>query len=958
MTNLTKMHAVALAASVLVLLPASGLARQAPTAWPHETSDIKPDPAVRFGVLENGMRFAIMRNVTPPGQVSLRLRIGAGSLQESEAQLGLAHFLEHLAFRGSTHVPEGELQKSLERIGLRMGADTNASTSQSQTVYRFDLPNNRDESIDTGLMLLREIASELTIAPEFADKERGVVLSEERLRDTPGARSREQQAFFLLKDQYAITRLPIGNVDTIRNAPVSEIVAYYRAFYRPERATIIVAGDIDPESLATKISQRFGDWRGVGMAGTDPDLGMPLPRQSEQKLFVEAGAPRFVSVSWVTPYKDEPDTMAQQRHDRVDAIAFAIVNQRMQRVAAGTDPPFMSAGVGRGAMWRSAKVTTLSVNYDAKKWSEALQAAVRLQRQVVADGVTQAEIDREVTAMLTRSEAAVRRSGTRATPGLAGGLLNAVDSDEVYTSPAMDHATAAAQLKTISVDEIEAALADAFVGNGPLLFLSSPDPIENGEAALLASYNEAQTGTFATADAEPAMPWPYTDFGMPGAVVEQRDIETLGVTMVRFANGARLTIKPTKFRDDQVLVTVRFGKGRLVYPNDRVTLDWAASRAFLQGGLEKIDFVDIRRALLGKIYSVGFGAGEDSFSLAGNTRAADLVTQMQLLAAYMTAPGWRPEAFIHAKNAFIGQLAQLDSTPAAVYGAHAGELMHAGDKRWALPSEQEVRAATPDDLKNFLTPYLAEGPLEIIVVGDVTNEAAIDAVAGTFAALPPRREHTGPEYRDVKFAAPASVPITLNHNGRADQAIAVIAWPTTDSFRDPRADNDREVLNEIIRQRLTERLRATDGATYSPRAGNAGSMVFENYGYLLQYAEVPPDKTGLFYDSIKTIVADLRENGPGQDELDRVKNPMVSGLERDLQSNGAWLAALTRPPETEERVAYLRDLVQDMAKVSPASVRATARQYLLDDTAWNLTILPNVSAANSGAPGPAVGGPN
>lgn len=933
-----------LAGFLLALFPGVALAADSPAVgkWAHETSDVPPDPAVRFGQLENGMRFAILRNVTPPGQVSLRLRIGSGSLQESDAQQGLAHLLEHIAFRGSAHVPEGELQRTLERIGLRMGADTNASTSQTQTAYRFDLPNNRAESVDTGLMLMREIASELTITPEFVDKERGVVGSEERLRDTPGARSREQQSIFLLKDQFATLRMPIGKMEIVRTAPVSEISAYYHAYYRPERATLIVTGDIDPGTMADKIRQRFGDWQGMGTSGGDPDLGMPLKRGTEAKLFVEAGAPRYVSVSWVTPYDASPDTMARQRRDRVDALAFAILNQRFQRAASGIDPPFLSAGASRGNMWRSAQAATVTASFDGTNWSKALEAAVRMQRQIVAEGVTQAEIDREVTAWLTRSEAAVRRSGTRATPGLAGGLLDAVDSDDVYTNPAIDHAIATAQLKSITEAEIEAVLAEAFNGNGPLLFLSSSEPVEGGEAALIASYIEAQSGAVAMAAPPPSIPWPYTYFGTPGAVTEQHVVEALGITMVRFANGVRLLVKPTKFRDDQTMVSVRFGNGRLSYPTDRPTLDWAANRAFVQGGLDRLDFLDIRRALLGKVYSIGFGSSDDYFNLSGTTRPADLTTQMQLLTAYLTSPGWRPEAFTRAQNALVSQMAEFDSTPASVYSLRAGELLRAGDVRWTLPSEEIVRGAHAEDLRTFLEPHLTEGPLEVVVVGDITIEAAIDAVANTFGALPPRREVALPDApsREVKFPAAIPTPIVLEHGGRSDQAVAVIAWPTTDSFRDPRAGHTREVLTEIIRLRISDLLRATDGSTYSPRAGTSGSMVFENYGYILQYAEIPPDKTSVFFDNVAAIVADLRDNGPAADELERVRNPFVSGIENELQTNGAWLGALTRPPDSDLRVGYLHDLAVDMAAVSAASVQEAARQYLVDANAWSLTILP------------------
>jgi len=209
-------------------------------AWPQAKSDIPVDPAIRFGALPNGMRYAIWKNITPKGEVSMRLRIGAGSLEESDAQQGLAHFLEHMAFRGSAHVPEGDVFQILQRLGLRVGADANASTGPTETIYQWDLPKADKPTLDTAFMLARDIVSELNLKPDAFEAERGPVLSEERLRASPGYRAFEAQNKFLLKGQLAPERMPIGKVEVIRNAPVSQVADFYRDYYRPERTALVV----------------------------------------------------------------------------------------------------------------------------------------------------------------------------------------------------------------------------------------------------------------------------------------------------------------------------------------------------------------------------------------------------------------------------------------------------------------------------------------------------------------------------------------------------------------------------------------------------------------------------------------------------------------------------------------------------------------------------------------------
>src|SRR5580704_11927688 len=268
--RMIELKRAALAALVTLGLATSALA-QTPAAtlqWPQAHSDLKADSSIRFGVLPNGMRYAIMKNATPPGQVSMRLRFDVGSLMERDDQQGLAHFLEHMAFNGSTNVPtRGDMVKDLERLGLAFGADTNAGTDFNATTYKFDLPKSDDQSVDTSLMLLREIAGNLTLDQGAMDQERGVILSEERLRDTPGYRITKQRFGFLMAGQRPPERFPIGLVPVIQNAKVDLIADIYRKYYRPERATLVIVGDVDPAAMEAKIKARFGDWEGKGPAG-------------------------------------------------------------------------------------------------------------------------------------------------------------------------------------------------------------------------------------------------------------------------------------------------------------------------------------------------------------------------------------------------------------------------------------------------------------------------------------------------------------------------------------------------------------------------------------------------------------------------------------------------------------------------------------------------------------------
>jgi zinc protease len=776
------------------------------------------------------------------------------------------------------------------------------------------------------------------LKPDALDAERGPVLSEERLRDGPGMRAFEAQNKFQLKGQIAPERLPIGKVEVIRNAPVPLVADFYHAYYRPERATLVIVGDIDPDAIEKEIKARFSDWNQAGAGRGDPDLGVPVTRGQEALVFTEAGAPQSVSVAWVAPYDNTPDSKARRHRNRIEAIGFGILNQRLAQAAQSPDAPFLAAGASRGNVSRSAKIASLRVSYAADKWQRALEEADKIRRQVLAQGVTQQELDRQIAAALTGAEAAVSAASTRASRAIANGIVGSVDRDSVFTSEATDLALVQEDLKGLTTDEVSTALRNAFVGNGPLLYLSSPKPVEGGETTLASVFNQAESVAIANAAPPQMAAWPYTNFGPPGQVVETRHADDLDATFIRFANGVRLTVKPTKFRADQILVSAGIAGGDLALPKDKTIIN---TGAYLSGGLEALSYLDLRRTLTGKITSVGFGVDDDAFALSGSTRPADLDTEMQLLAAYITKPGWRPEPFQQGLSALTDSLSKLDTVPMSLFRAKFAELLHPGDARWAYPTMADVQRAKLDEVKEIIAPALANGPIEVTMVGDVTVDQAVKSVAATFGALPPRSgaAMAPPKAGDLRFPAPTPEPVVVRHAGRADQGVSAIAWQTTDVYADSESAA-RRIATDILQLRLVEQLRVKDGATYSPSAAASASRIFPGYGYIAAFAEIPPEKAQLFYDTVKQVTADLREHEPSADEFERARKPELDSLEKSVETNGYWIAALAGAQGDERRLKLIRDARPGLETVTPADVQRVARKYLTDERAWKLMVAP------------------
>lgn len=921
-----------------------------PNEWAQVHSDIKADPFVRFGVLANGMRYAIMRNTTPKGQAALRMRFDVGSLDEADSQQGMAHFLEHMAFNGSKRVAEGEMLKILERHGLAFGADTNASTTWTETTYQLDVPKADNDSLDTSLMLLRQVASELSLTQASIDREKGVVLSEERSRDTPGLHVYKAGLGFVLKDQLPSRRLPIGKVEVIQQIDEPALTDFYHRYYRPERATLVVVGDFNVLAMEARIKARFDDWAATGKAGTEPAIENVKGRGAETRLVIEPGAGTAVQVSWIKSPDLSPDSRADRKRNLIEQLGFAVLNRRLEQLARKDDPPFIGAYSAGDDQFHAAKVVTISLNAQPGQWREALVAAQAERRRILQYGVRQDELDREIAEVRSRLTAAATTS--RRTTAVADDIVGTLFDREVFTSPAQDLDMYDEDVRGLTAEKVTAALKAAFNGNGPLVFVASPTPVEGGETAIRTALNESEQMAVAAPIAPTVKPWAYAALGPPGKVAVRTQVRDPDATFVRFENGVRLTVLPTSYMHDQVLVRVRVGHGVLDLPRDRVTPMWAASGAFAEGGLQELSAEEMERSLSSRIYGAQFSAGDDAFELQGRTRPQDFEVQMQVLSSYLSKPGFRPEAFQRMRT-YGGTLQdQFDSTPSGVIGRDLGGLMHPGDQRYAFPSRTQMTGSSSDEFHKLLAPLVAEGPIEIVIVGDIDLEKAISTTAATLGAMPARPDGTPPEdATKVAFPKATPRPLVLTHKGRGDQAQAYIAWPTNDFFSNIQDSRVLRVLAQVLELRLIDDLRETMGATYSPQAAASASLTYPGYGYIFATAEVPPSKLDAFFADADKIAAELRQAPPSDDELDRARKPLVESLTKMRQTNEYWLEQLSGAQADPRRLDAMRSVLPTLKKVTAADIQAVANTYLVPAKAFRVEVVPQDQAKTIAAAG-------
>ncbi|KQW83224.1 M16 family metallopeptidase [Brevundimonas sp. Root1279] len=940
--------AAASAAVLVAAAPALAQSQVQPSdPWAQATSDIPADANVRFGVLPNGMQYAVLRNATPPGQASFRLRIDAGSLMENEDQLGLAHFMEHMAFNGTTNIPENELLRILERLGLAFGADTNASTGFDQTVYMLELPRTNDETVDASLRIMREQVSEALMAPDAVDAERGVIEGEERTRNTPGLRVAKASFGLLAPGQRLANRFPIGDLEIIRNAPRERFVEFYEAYYRPERATFVAVGDFDVDQMEAKIRGAFESWEPKAANGPEPDLGTIAQRGPETRILVEPGIGSSVQVNWIRPPDLDADSVAERREGLVRGLGLAVLNRRLGELARGDNPPFLGASASAGDALDSLQIGTLSASFNPGGLNKALETIEQEQRRLVQFGVTDAELQREITDTRTGLQNAVTAAATRSTPALANGLVGAANAETVFTAPATNLELFNATVEGLTPAQVDAAVRPVFEGQGPVVLVTTPAPIDGGEAAVTAALEASRRTVVTARAADAALEWPYTSFGTPGRPAQRTEIADLGVTRVDFPNGVRLFVKPTEFRDNQILVNVRTGIGELAQPVDRVTSMAFANTVMGPGGTGKLTVDQLTRVLSGKTYSVNAGITDDAFTLGGATRPEDLLLEMQALTAYLVDPGLRAAPFELARSQHPQTLEQLAATPGGVLGRDLGGLMSSGDKRQTTPTAEEVAAMSLEEIRKGVMDGRAHGPIDVVVVGDVTVDAAIESVASTFGALPDRGAQQQPTAAAAqrRFPATGGETIQLKHSGPAEQALGFVAWPTTDSIGDRTETRQLSLLSAVVQLRLNEEVREKLGIAYSPGASSSASSVFPDYGFLFMAAETRPENLETLFGAFDAITASLRDTPISDDELLRAKAPVVESLRRNQADNGYWVSQLAAVGRDPQALDEIRSNLADLEAVTPADIQRLAREYLTPDHAWRLAVTSSQPAA-------------
>lgn len=908
--------------------------------WGFLDSDITPEPQYRFGRLPSGMRYVIRRNANPKGTAMVRMEIAAGSLDETPSERGFAHYVEHMAFNGSTNVKEGEMIRLLERNGLAFGADTNASTGFEATTYMLDLPRADPKLLDIALMLMRETASELTISSEAVDRERGVILSELRDRNTWQMRNGMDQAKFLHPRALYPQRFPVGTVETVSAATAQSLRAFWEREYVPEHATVIVIGDFDPALVEKTILAKFGSWQAKPVEPAPTAGPVDVKSAGRTEVYIDPALSERITASRHGGSIDGADTTEQRREGLLRQIGYAIINRRLLRIVRQPDPPFRGAGFGTGDVFRDGRTTNLIVDTIDGKWRRGLTAAAVEYRRALRFGFSPSEVAEQVANIRTATRDAAASESTRSNGALMNAVFDLLRNDVVPGSPQGVLERLEAFIPQITPEAVLAAMQrEAVPLENPLLRFQGRRQPEGGDKAIRAAWNEAMRAQLAKGAEIAAPGFAYSQFGAPGTIVSDSRELALGIREVRFTNGVRLNLKKTDIDKDRILVQLSVDGGDMLNTRDNPLATQMVS-ALPVGGLGKHSQDDLQSILAGHTVSSGLSSTPETFVGYAQTTPRDLELQLQVMAAFVTDAGYRPEGEIQYRLNINNFFAQRNATPNSALSNGIGGILSDNDPRFTLQPVESYRKLTFDKLKADISDRLAHGAVEIGIVGDVDEEQAIALVAKTFGAIAPREA----EFKDYKAQRARSFtknrkPRVIRHTGPKDQALLRLTWPTRDDS-DPVQSLTLELLERIVRIELTDTLREKLGKAYSPSAASSLSRFWKDYGVFGVAASVDVHEVPATRAAILETIAELRAAPVSDDILQRARAPMIEAIQNGLKSNGGWLSLVDRAQTEPAEIDRYLQAEARLQLLTAADIHAMALRYLDPKDEIEVLVLP------------------
>ena len=893
-------------------------------------------PEVTVGKLPNGLTYYIKKNARPAQKVELRLVVKAGSILEDDDQQGLAHFTEHMAFNGSTHFKRNELISYLQSIGVKFGADLNAYTSFDETVYVLPIPTNKKENLEKGFLVLEDWAHGLKFNPADINSERGIVLEEARLGK--GASDRMNKVLYpkLLNGSRYAERMPIGKESVLKTFKPEAIKRFYKDWYRPDLMAVMVVGDVEPRQAEAMIRQHFGKLKNP--AKPRPRLYAEVPQRSQTEALVitDKEAPDdSVFIRYPIRAAQEPVTIADYRRQMIENLYGHMLSARMQELTQQANPPFIQGGSSMGKLVRGYESFSAYALLGKGGVQPAVDALVLEDERARRFGFSQDELDRARKDMLRNYERAYSERDKSDSSGFVAEYSRNFLEQEAIPGIANELLYAQELLPQVTLQEINETVAKVIPDQQKkLVVFMGAEPKAGGAASTVPTQQQLLD---AVASAERQTVAPRTEKvlasklmdGPPagGSIVSEKLNSAVGVTELILGNGVRVLLKPTDFKNDQVLMgSTRFG-GQSLFGDADIYNARYASAVVGSMGLRDLAPLDLQKVLAGKTVNVGASLGELSEGFGGSASSADVEAMLQLVTLYFHDV--RKDAGLY--QSFIGKQQDLAKNsmaqPEAVFYDAIQHAMFGDNPRVdGVPRAADFDKVGLDrSLEIFRQRFSSARDMTFIFTGSFDLGKIKPLIASYLGTLPVGE--VAHAYRDVGMRPVSGIVKKDIYMGSEPKSTISITFNGDVAYSDEQKLT-LQALGEVLNLKVIEVLREKMSMIYG--GGFETSMGQHPYGHYSVALNLPtgPENVDKVIAAAFAEINKMKTDGPSAADLEKVKLNWITRQQKSLRENNYWMNQLMGSVTQGRDPAHILRYEQRVRAITPQAVKLAAQRYL------------------------------
>jgi zinc protease len=883
---------------------------------------------VRFGKLANGLTYYIQHNTKPENRVEFRLAVNAGSNQEEVTQKGLAHFVEHMAFNGSTHFSKNELVNYLEGIGTKFGAHLNAYTSFDETVYMLQLPTDKKEILDKGLNVLEDWAGGLSFDTTEINKERGVVFSEWRSGLGAGKRMMEKYLPVLYyKSRYA-ERLPIGDTAILLHAPYERFTSFYKTWYRPNLMAVVIVGDINVDEMESEIKKRFSSLK-------NPENEIPkqiykLPEHKELLVSIctdpEATYSR-ANIVYKHPAEEENSVEGFKKH-LMNSLLNNMLNNRLQELMQQPEPPFFAAYSGYERETRANDAFNLTAVAKSGQTVDALYVLLTENERVLRYGFTQTELDRQKLELLTSYENAVNEKDKTESSSLVSEYVSHFLSNVPAPGIEFEAAFAKKILPFISLKEINALPEKYITDKNCVIILTAPEsekkflPWENDIKDLAVKIKTADIKPYEDKTVnEPLM----AEKPKSSNIVKETKNEKLEITTLELKNGVRILLKPTTFKNDEILMTAYSPGGTSLYPDSAYMSADYSNAVIIESGISKFDKLTLQKLLTGKTAGVYPYVAELNEGFNGSSNQKDLETMLQLTYLYFTQPRKSVDDFKTFMSKEKSQNEHLLDNPGAYFAHKFQQIIFNKNIRRGLTTIDKLNMVNFEDaFKIYQERFKDASDFTFIFVGNFEVDKIKPLLETYLGGLPSNGQKES--WKDPAIEKREGLVVSRIQMGKTQKDLVGIHFHGQTNW----TEEENYVFNSMIKVlniQLREALREDKGGVYGVGVNGGFSQRPKNaYGINIQF-NTEPKRVDELIKTVYENIDSLKNNLVSEEKIIKVKETQRREREMDLKENDFWLNVLQYYDEYGKDIQLLFDYDKQIDGLTAQKIKDAFKKY-------------------------------